>query len=277
MGKVIECTESDRESIIDFLSAEPEMNLFLYGDLESFGACGEHTRFYRFGDWDALMVRHYGNFCLAVRNDGYDAAAVASFLRGQALIDGISGKESAIIALKEYYPLSFRSMSLCSLRDVDGSSLHPLESGESVVPLGVKDIPEIFDLLLGIDEFGSSYPDQETVMRKKVSKADDLAHGGMMFGLRKDGILVSIAGTSAASGQSAMVVSVATRKECRGKGYASRVIMSLCKANLEEGRQFLCLCYDNPAAGRIYRRLGFRPVGKYAIGTSCRTVGQTVD
>lgn len=44
----------------------------------------------------------------------------------------------------------------------------------------------------------------------------------------------------------------------------------LCRDNFAAGRQFLCLFYDNPAAGRIYHRIGFRDVGVYTIMSAAR-------
>lgn len=32
----------------------------------------------------------------------------------------------------------------------------------------------------------------------------------------------------------------------------------------------LCLFYDNPAAGRIYKRIGFRDIGKWCMWTYAR-------
>lgn len=67
------------------------------------------------------------------------------------------------------------------------------------------------------------------------------------------------------SDRSAMIVSVATRPGFRGRGYASATVAALCRGAFAGGKQFLCLFYDNPDAGRIYRRLGFAELGQYAM------------
>ena len=77
--------------------------------------------------------------------------------------------------------------------------------------------------------------------------------------------MVSTAQTSADNSQSAMVVAVATDKAARGKGYASNVVSALCRASFARGKQLLCLFYDNPGAGRIYHRIGFETIGRYAM------------
>lgn len=62
-----------------------------------------------------------------------------------------------------------------------------------------------------------------------------------------------------------MITGVATLKEYRGKGLATETVTALCREAFGEGKKFLCLFYDNPAAGRIYNRIGFRETGQYAM------------
>ena len=50
----------------------------------------------------------------------------------------------------------------------------------------------------------------------------------------------------------------------RGQGLASACMRVLCR-RLLENRDAVCLFYDNPAAGRIYKRLGFRDIGFWAM------------
>lgn len=64
---------------------------------------------------------------------------------------------------------------------------------------------------------------------------------------------------------SAMIVGVATAREYRGKGYASAVVQTLCRNCFDRGKKYLCLFYDNPAAGRIYHRIGFKALGEYGM------------
>ncbi|MDO9065822.1 MAG: GNAT family N-acetyltransferase, partial [Chloroflexota bacterium] len=50
------------------------------------------------------------------------------------------------------------------------------------------------------------------------------------------------------------------------RGYASAVVSSLCADLLARGKTpHLFYREDNDAAGRIYRRLGFGPVGRWKL------------
>ncbi|MDD4647740.1 MAG: GNAT family N-acetyltransferase, partial [Sphaerochaeta sp.] len=51
----------------------------------------------------------------------------------------------------------------------------------------------------------------------------------------------------------------------RQRGYASMVMNHLCEQGFERGLSFLCLFYDNPAAGAMYHRLGFETIGRWAM------------
>jgi predicted GNAT family acetyltransferase len=133
---------------------------------------------------------------------------------------------------------------------------------EGLRRLGPDDADDITDLLAGIKEFDRGDRDREKSKKQLLS---NMQHGSIYCGVLDDGRLVSVASTSAANSRSAMVVGVATQPGCRGRGYASAVVSSVCTASFAEGKEFLCLFYDNPNAGRIYNRIGFREIGEYAM------------
>lgn len=62
-----------------------------------------------------------------------------------------------------------------------------------------------------------------------------------------------------------MITGVATLKEYRGRRLATETVVRLCREAFGDGKKFLCLFYDNPAAGRIYNRIGFKEMGQYAM------------
>ena len=84
------------------------------------------------------------------------------------------------------------------------------------------------------------------------------------FYLEVDGKIISTASTTAENSLSAMVVGVASLSDYRGQGLATRTMTALCQQLLAEGRT-LCLFYDNPKAGEIYKRLGFRDIGMWRM------------
>jgi predicted GNAT family acetyltransferase len=61
-----------------------------------------------------------------------------------------------------------------------------------------------------------------------------------------------------------MIGGVFTPEPLRGRGYASAAMTTLCASLLSDGCQ-PCLFYDDPAAGTIYRRLGFEDIGTWRL------------
>lgn len=80
----------------------------------------------------------------------------------------------------------------------------------------------------------------------------------------KQGEIVSSAYVIAQTKQAAMVGGVYTPPFHRQSGYASALVHALSLALLAQGRK-PCLFYHNPNAGRIYLRLGYRPLGDWRM------------
>jgi len=104
-------------------------------------------------------------------------------------------------------------------------------------------------------------PDPEKNVRRFMS-------AGSLGVWEKDGI-VSMAGNSRGSKNGAAVSVVYTPPEHRGNGYASACVAALSQVLLDRGSAFCTLYADlaNPTSNKIYQRVGFRPVGDFAMYT----------
>jgi predicted GNAT family acetyltransferase len=120
------------------------------------------------------------------------------------------------------------------------------------------DAEDVARLLLSIEEFG----------RVEYSGfADEIAQGQKRITLIRDegsGRVISTANAVAESDAAAMIIGVATLASERGKGYASVCVYRLVKDLADRGKS-ACLFFSNPAAGRIYHRLGFRNIGMWRM------------
>lgn len=264
---MIQLKESDRPTIEAYISAEPEMNLFFYGDLHNFNIGDGPVRIYALpGDtgWDALMLRFFDDFVVYSSDPGYDAGAVGAFLRQQGEVGCISGKLECVAPLAPFFPAKTLEPTYMSRCNTPPAAC-PLPAGVTTRRMGAKDVEELLDLLEEIEEFKSNPADGSRRSKQRQSMLANLEKGSLWYGVYEGERLVATAQTSADNDQSAMVVGVATRPGCRGKGYASAVVSELCRSAFAAGRKFLCLFYHNPAAGRIYRRLGFEELGQYAM------------
>ncbi len=258
--------EEDREEILCYVKREPEMNLFLIGDLENFGVNNETVNFYLHEErdrWDFLILRFHQFFILYSQYEDYNVEEAVRFLKGQAP-DCISGKTVLLEKLAPAFPqwkLDSTYMSRCNSQGDDA----PLPEGLEIRRLEKQDVAEAVDLLSDIEEFSKTYKKTEREeqirrMEEEMALGSKAAVGGFLKGR-----MVSTASTSAENSESAMIVGVATDKDFRGKGYASAVVSALCRDCFGRGKKYLCLFYDNPVAGRIYNRIGFQELGEYGM------------
>lgn len=258
--------EQDREAILRYVRKEPEMNLFLIGDLENFGVENETINFYLHEErnrWDFLILRFNRFFILYSQYEDYNAAEAAGFFRGRE-IDCISGKTVLLRKIAPAFPqwnLEFTDLSRCDR--MKGSTEQP--EGLVIRRLEKEDVTEAIDLLTNIEEFAKTYKKEERMekireMEKEMAKGSKVSVGGFL-----DGRMVSVASTSAENSESAMIVGVATALGYRGKGYASGVVRTLCRDCFERGKKYLCLFYSNPVAGKLYSGIGFEKLGSYGM------------
>ena len=126
----------------------------------------------------------------------------------------------------------------------------------AVKKAAISNIDDILHVRGQISEF-SQPPDA----REKLLKVLE-SNSGRTFYIEEDRKMVSIASTTAENSISAMIVGVATLEQYRGRGYASLLVSAIAVELLSEGKA-LCLFYDNPAAGKIYKRLGFKDIGMW--------------
>lgn len=263
--------EEDREEILRYVGKEPEMNLFLIGDLENYGVESKMVNFYLHEEkerWDFLILRFHQFYILYSQYEDYNAEEAIHFLKQQKP-DCISGKKALLERIAAAFPqwkIESTYMSRCDPPE-GGTEVCPDETeGRFVIrPLEKEDVPEAVDLLSDIEEFAKTFrregrEEQIRRMEEEMTQGGKTAVGGFA-----DGRMVSVASTSAENSESAMVVGVATISECRRKGYASAVAQALCLDCFRRGKKYLCLFYDNPAAGRIYNRIGFKELGEYGM------------
>jgi predicted GNAT family acetyltransferase len=270
--------EADRWQTLELLIREPAFNLFLIGDIENYGMAAPFQQVW--GDFDsrgllqAVLLRYYNSF-LAYAPNHCDLRGFARTIRKQMRAEILSGHAETIERfqpllgggrLKQTHyaelPNTAASLTLSpSFQPLSPSLLPPPTTDASqAMPrkATLADVPAIFALKRQIAEF-RLVPTAEESFRRALSIG-----AGRSYLIWANGKVVSIASTTAENSRSAMVVGVCTHPDYRRQGLATACIQALCRELLNEGK-LLCLFYDNPQAGSIYRRLGFRELGKWGM------------
>lgn len=263
--------EQDRQPILDYVSREPECNLFILGDLEAYGLESPHCRVFVREDpggglrW--LVLSYMGDYVFYSQDPDFDPGEVARFLRTQDF-RVLSGKYDLVRRLEPHFPQGKLTHTyLARLDRVRPLPPRPREEdlaqGLGFYALAPDEAELMIELYCQIDQWAPDYLGRQEAAA--ANRREGMLHGDRTYGFLKGDRLVAAASSTGANSRSAMIVGVATHPDYRGRGLASLAVSRLCQDLLREGKEFLCLFYNNPDAGRIYHRLGFAEVGAYGM------------
>lgn len=120
----------------------------------------------------------------------------------------------------------------------------------------LKDFEDIAKLLYSDEDISSTYS-IETLYNQ--IKERNFEKYGRNYIIKENNKIISHGGTGAESNEVAIINYVITREEYRGKGYAKRIMKSLCSDLLKEGKKIYLVNYTNEST-RLYDKLGFQIV-----------------
>ena len=265
-----ELARGEEALAIAYVSKVPEINLFISGDLRSFGIDGKHVRariYEKEGALAGILLRYMDrNYVFYTAEKDFPFQDIADLIKSEnPTLEGVclSGKAEIIAPVQPFLkPLTLENTMMAranaaSFKKVSAATYAGLRL------LGSKeDFEALEELQSTIQEFSSSKRSRQEVVDGFLA-----AHhrGALAYGVYVNGLLVSAASTTADTKESSMLVGVCTREGYRNKGYASLVVSQLLKACFARGESFVCLFYDNPLAGKIYHSFGFKDIAPYAM------------
>jgi predicted GNAT family acetyltransferase len=169
----------------------------------------------------------------------------------------ISGKTDLVEKYEQFSGLNFgkkQNMFFAECRSADYLGSSDIE----IKRAGLEDVDKILALRKTIDEFHIRENARDILIKSMESKV------ARTYFTEAEGEITSAVSTTAENSCSAMIVGVCTRRENRKEGLATAIMQKLFKDVLDEGKT-LCLFYDNPEAGSIYKRLGFKDIGTWTM------------
>lgn len=259
IDKMIKANETHKDSIIGYLMKEPDINLFIMGDIENYGLNFPELEIWIERNADgvsAILMRFYDSLVFSASGEDFDKMEFANLIKS---LDHqvLSGQEEALAILDDQ--LEYRQRKSMNLSRLSKETYHSqnLSCHENLKKFSLRDTDSLIALRETIEEFESS-PNRELI---ESEFEQGFARG---YCVVKDGKMLSMAQTSAENSRSAMVVGVCTHKEHRGKGLANQCLHKLCQEVLSEGKN-LCLFYDNPIAAEMYIKMGFKDIAKWRM------------
>lgn len=252
--------EHDRKRVLDYLSEEAAINLFIIGDIEVFGFDKDFQNVWgQFDDKNCLegvLLRFNENFIPYWKDDTFDETAFKEIIGKTEGDIIISGKESIANRFMTLLPTHEpKSMYFCEL--VDGRNLQQVD--ENIKIATTSDAQRVCQLLATIEEFADIVNTPDRLIHKIKTKT------GRIYYVENDkGEIISVSQTAAENSKSAMIGGVATKKGYREQGLMTKCLTKLCYDLLTENKT-LCLFYDNPDAGKVYLKLGFKPIDNWMM------------
>jgi uncharacterized protein len=255
------CHLNDHHHLMKFLLEEKAMNLFIIGDIENFGYEADfqdiYAQFDRNGDIEGVLLR-YQNTYIPYAKTNIDLTNMIKVISEDLDLFMVSGKEELIGRIQEHFP--FQKVKKTYFAELKiTTSINKSKHNYIVKKASLDDVERLFELQEQIKEFDFGPSTKQSYKRTLETNT-----GRSFYLENQEGMVISLASTTAENAYSGMVVGVCSHPDERQKGLASIVMTELCQELLSEGKS-LCLFYDNPKAGRIYKRLGFEDIGKWSM------------
>lgn len=251
-------TEDDHLKVFSFLSEEPSINLFILGDIEVFGYHSDFQELWAEFDGEsqirAILLRFYQSYIAYAKGD-FDVLGFSEIIKSGGQPIQLSGKKSVVEKFES--TLSFEKKQVMHFAECRSSD-HLHGTTVAVKKAGLGDVDRIIDLRKSISEFHVN-PDAKEILVRSMK-----ANTSRTYFTEQNGAITSCVSTTAENSLAAMIVGVCTKKGFRKQGLATAIMEKLFIEVLSEGK-ILCLFYDNPEAGRIYKRLGFKDIGLWTM------------
>jgi predicted GNAT family acetyltransferase len=258
-------TKSDHDVCFQFLQTKPAENLFIIGDIEAYGYEQDFQKLW--GEFDengeliAVLLKYQENY-IPFASGAFDPKGFAEIMASDPTFLMMSGLKDVTEKIEPHLHKKMKRKRQSHYAKC--TKLNPSVTNmevSNVKQAKPDDADVIVELLMSIPEFSETTT--ITVNRKKRALEEGVSRS---FFIMEDNKAVSTASTSAENSYSAMVVGVGTLEGYKKKGYATQCMVKLCSELIEEGKE-LCLFYDNPEAGVIYKRIGFEDIGFWKMYT----------
>lgn len=260
-----ELTEIDRENVMTFLKKEPSFNVFLIGDIFHHGFRKDFQQVW--GDFDssgelrAILLRYFGNY-LSYAPKEFDIDGFVEIMDKGNKLKILSATEEMVEYFETFQnlPLDWSSKQTFHFAELDRIDLlsDVRESAFPIRKMTVDDVENVIQLRNSIKEFDHLPVNLEALILTLESGS------GRGYVTEVEGRIIAMAQTVAENPYGVMMIGVGTAVDYRNHGLASALVSRLCQDVLQEGKK-VCLFYDNPDAGNIYKRIGFKDIGYWSV------------
>jgi len=229
------------KGIEELLGLHPYFNVWFYSAMVKPLPYGEFG-LYPDGEGEirGLAMRYFNKLIVVGENTGQFSGIING-------ISSINGELEAVSEMADEMGRTVRVLDYCLLEDIKSAEVSHRVRQASTGDAG--GIVKFYD--------GGSFP-------QSLSEVEYTIVNNRWYLVEDRGEIVSAACTFAETDDYAIIGVVYTPEKFRGRGYATSLMSKLSSDLLHEGKRPL-LYYDNPVGGKIYLKLGFKPIAKWGM------------
>ncbi|MEG0309256.1 MAG: GNAT family N-acetyltransferase [Clostridium sp.] len=259
---ILKLNSSYKKQLLAFLWEEKEINLFIIGDVETYGFDDEIVSywadFHENGEMIAVLMKFYEDFTVYSKNE-FDILGFSKIIKDNNF-KVLSGEKSVVEKFSNHIEiLEKRNMYFAKLDKFD--KLDKCTLSTPVRQTKEEDVIKIYELQTILNG------KEDLKILERLQSKFTHKYGRGYHIVNDNNEAISSAETTAENSCSAMIVAVCTNPSYRKHGYATAVVSKLCRDLLLE-KKTVCLFYDNPVAGEIYKNLGFEDIGFWNLWKS---------
>jgi len=253
--------ETDRQDVLSYLEEDHSLNIFIIGDIENFGITTDfqtvYAEFDEENNYQSVLLFYRKNAVFYSKKKYFNPAYIPYIKALNPTI--INGAEHLVALIAPHFPnLTMKPMYFSEAKTFNEKDNY--EDLDIVRLQTKKQASDLYDMLSTIEEFHITRETKESFIQSKLETLGT----GPTFLVYEDDIIISTVSVTAETSKTGMVIGVATLPSKRGRGLASKLMTKLMEEYFNKGK-YLCLFYDNPKAGNIYKRLGFIDIDRYAM------------
>jgi len=249
------------EEVLKFFGQDVEKYYFIISDLLKNDYCGDNFKLY--GEYEnnklkSIMLNNFNNLTYYCKEDR--SIHVYENIIKDLNFEKISGPSHLVDKLIPFVDVKSDTLSYMGY-----VSKLILKRQYNELPLEFIETEEEFslqyDLLMSTEEYHGVLPIKKNYILQQASNINSQSRTAYLL---VDDKMVSSAATVAEHDRSAIVVGVVTNPSYREKGYGSEVLIGLFESLLKEGKKPY-LFYNNPVAGRVYKKIGMEEVCQWRV------------
>lgn len=254
--------ESDRDLLMDYLSKEETVNIYLLTNITVLGIENKELIFY--GEMDK-----YNNFLsvvlVAPRNIVFYSHDRSFNIEWLNILKGyefsyFSGEESIMRKIAPYY--NDLEVKVYFLAETSQMNEKFEKNDYEILEMTTEDLfIKLYHLLKQDTQFDNRTQDKKEFVDSRMKYLEY----GTTYYIEKDDEIIATATAYNYVENIASVSMVNTVPHERKKGLATLLMKRLMHKFIEVEHKSMCLFYDNPQAGKIYKRLGFKDVHKWML------------